>query len=104
MAVGCKHSPHVLRVICGSGSAARYALGVLGLGSLLLTQVRYEHPASIKDAEAQELATREAADMRRADSASAQLIKDGLDGCPQTRLASTEDKTSSSHTLTGRIW
>ena len=58
------------------------ALGVLGLGSLLLTQVRYEHPASIKDAEAQELATREAADMRRADSASAQLIRDGLDGLP----------------------
>jgi hypothetical protein len=24
--------------------------------------------------------------------------------CPQTRLASTEDKTSSSHTLTGRVW
>jgi hypothetical protein len=24
--------------------------------------------------------------------------------CPQARLASTEDKTSSSHTLTGRIW
>jgi len=59
-----------------------YALGVLGLGSLLQTQVRYEHPASIKDAEAQELATREAADMRRADSASAQLIRDGLDGLP----------------------
>jgi hypothetical protein len=59
-----------------------YALGVLGLGSLLLTQVRYEHPASIKDAEAQELATREAADMRRADSASAQLIRDGLDRLP----------------------
>jgi len=58
------------------------ALGVLGLGSLLLTQVRYEHSASIKDAEAQELATREAADMRRADSASAQLIRDGLDGLP----------------------
>jgi hypothetical protein len=58
------------------------ALGVLGLGSLLLTQVRYEHPASIKDAEAQELATREAADMRRADSAPAQLIRDGLDGLP----------------------
>jgi hypothetical protein len=58
------------------------ALGVLGLGSLLLTQVRYEHPASIKDAEAQELATREAADMGRADSASAQLIRDGLDGLP----------------------
>lgn len=60
----------------------RYPLGVLGLGSLLLTQVRYEHPASIKDAEAQELATREVADMRRADSASAQLIRDGLDGLP----------------------
>jgi hypothetical protein len=58
------------------------ALGALGLGSLLLTQVRYEHPASIKDAEAQELATREAADMRRADSASAQLTRDGLDGLP----------------------
>ncbi len=41
-----------------------------------------EHPASVKDAEAQELATREAADMRRADSASAQLIRDGLDGLP----------------------
>jgi transcriptional regulator with XRE-family HTH domain len=52
------------------------------LGSLLLTQVRYEHPASIKDAEAQELGTREAADMRRADSASAQLIRDRLDGLP----------------------
>ena len=61
---------------------ARYALGVLGLGSLLLTQVRCEHPASVKDAEAQELATGEAADMRRADSASAQLIRDGLDGLP----------------------
>src|SRR5579875_2224196 len=24
--------------------------------------------------------------------------------CPQTRLASTDDKTGSSHTLTGRIW
>jgi hypothetical protein len=34
------------------------------------------------DAEAQELATREAADMRRADSASAQLIRVGLDGLP----------------------
>jgi hypothetical protein len=55
-------------------------LGVLGLGSLLLAQVRYEHPASIKDAETQELTPREAADMRRADSASAQLIRDGLDG------------------------
>ena len=72
------------RTACESAGAAgaRYALGVLGLGSLLLTQVRYEHPASIKDAEAQELATREAADMRRADSASAQLITDGLDGLP----------------------
>jgi hypothetical protein len=49
---------------------------------LLLTQIRYEHPASIKDAEAQELATREAAELRRADSASAQLIRDGLDGLP----------------------
>jgi len=28
------------------------------------------------------LDTREAADMRRADSASAQLIRDGLDGLP----------------------
>ena len=63
-------------------TSARYALGVLGLGSLLLTEVRYEYSASIKDAEAQELATREAADMRRADSASAQLIRDGLDGLP----------------------
>jgi hypothetical protein len=60
----------------------RKALGVLGLGSLLLTQVRYEHPASIKDAEARELVTREAADVRRADSASAQLIRDWLDGLP----------------------
>jgi hypothetical protein len=59
----------------------RYALGVLGLGSLLLTQVRYEHPASIKDAEALELAG-EAADMRRADGAAAQLFRDGLDGLP----------------------
>jgi hypothetical protein len=42
--------------------------------------------------------------MRRADSASAQLIRDGSTDCPQTRLASTDDKTSSSHTLTGRIW
>ncbi len=65
-----------------TGALSHYALGVLGLGSLLLTQVRYEHPASIKDAEAQELATREAADMRLADSASAQLIRDGLDGLP----------------------
>jgi hypothetical protein len=74
-----------MRLTPHSGSqdpSARYALGVLGLGSLLLTQVRYEHPASIKDAEAQECATREAADMRRADSASAQLIRDGLDGLP----------------------
>jgi hypothetical protein len=59
-----------------------YALGALGLGSLLLTQVRYEQPASVNDAEVQELATREAADMRRAGSASAQLIRDGLDGLP----------------------
>jgi len=57
-------------------------LEFLGLGSLLLTQVRYEHLAAVKDAEAQELATREAADMRRADSASAQLIRDGLDRLP----------------------
>jgi hypothetical protein len=42
--------------------------------------------------------------MRRADSSSAQLIRDGSTDCPQTRLASTDDKTSSSHTLTGRIW
>src|SRR5580693_4733712 len=28
----------------------------------------------------------------------------GSTDCPQTRLASTDDKTSSSHTLTGRIW
>ena len=25
--------------------AKKYAIGVLGLGSLLLTQLRYEHPA-----------------------------------------------------------
>ena len=36
----------------------RYAMGVLGLGSLLLTQLRYEHPAAIKDAEADDLAAR----------------------------------------------
>src|SRR5215467_7679851 len=28
----------------------------------------------------------------------------GSTDCPQIRLASTDDKTSSSHTLTGRIW
>jgi hypothetical protein len=28
----------------------------------------------------------------------------GSTDCPQTRLASTDDKTSSSHTLTSRIW
>src|SRR5215470_10708776 len=28
----------------------------------------------------------------------------GSTDCPQTRLASTDDKTSSSHTLTGRMW
>jgi hypothetical protein len=28
----------------------------------------------------------------------------GSTDCPQTRLASTDDKTSRSHTLTGRIW
>jgi hypothetical protein len=28
----------------------------------------------------------------------------GSTDCPQTRLASTDDKTSGSHTLTGRIW
>ncbi len=28
----------------------------------------------------------------------------GSTDCPQTRLASTDDQTSSSHTLTGRIW
>ncbi|WP_406488610.1 TIGR02391 family protein [Streptomyces phaeochromogenes] len=31
----------------------RYAMGVLGLGSLLLTQLRYEHPARVQEAEAQ---------------------------------------------------
>jgi len=31
----------------------RYAMGVLGLGSLLLTQLRFEHPAEILNAEAQ---------------------------------------------------
>jgi len=31
--------------------ARRYALGVLGLGSLLLTQLRYEHPAAVLEAE-----------------------------------------------------
>jgi hypothetical protein len=30
----------------------RYAMGVLGLGSLLLTQIRYENPASVAEAEA----------------------------------------------------
>lgn len=30
--------------------ARRYAIGVLGLGSLLLTQLRYEHPEVIEDA------------------------------------------------------
>jgi Protein of unknown function (Hypoth_ymh) len=30
----------------------RYAMGVLGLGSLLLTQLRFEHPAEILNAEA----------------------------------------------------
>lgn len=32
--------------------ARRYAIGVLGLGSLLLTQLRYEHPEVIEDASA----------------------------------------------------
>lgn len=31
--------------------ARRYAIGVLGLGSLLLTQLRFEHPEVIEDAE-----------------------------------------------------
>ena len=31
----------------------RYAMGVLGLGSLILTQLRYEHPAEIQQAEAE---------------------------------------------------
>jgi hypothetical protein len=30
----------------------RYAMGVLGLGSLLLTQLRYEHPARVQETEA----------------------------------------------------
>jgi hypothetical protein len=30
----------------------RYAMGVLGLGSLFLTQLRYEHPAQVQEAEA----------------------------------------------------
>lgn len=30
----------------------RYAMGVLGLGSLLLTQLHYEHPAEVQEAEA----------------------------------------------------
>jgi hypothetical protein len=29
----------------------RYAMGVLGLGSLILTQLRYEHPARIQESE-----------------------------------------------------
>jgi hypothetical protein len=32
--------------------AKRYAMGVLGLGSLLLTQLRYEHPARVEESEA----------------------------------------------------
>lgn len=31
----------------------RYAMGVLGLGSLLLTQLRYEHAAQVQEAEAE---------------------------------------------------
>jgi hypothetical protein len=31
----------------------RYAMGVLGLGSLLLTQLRFEHPAQILEAESE---------------------------------------------------
>lgn len=31
----------------------RYAMGVLGLGSLILTQIRYEHPAQVLEAEAE---------------------------------------------------
>lgn len=33
--------------------ARRYAIGVLGVGSLLLTQLRYEHSEVIEDAEDQ---------------------------------------------------
>jgi hypothetical protein len=29
----------------------RYAMGVLGLGSLILTQIRYEHPARVQESE-----------------------------------------------------
>jgi hypothetical protein len=35
----------------------RYALGVLGLGSLLLTQMRYEHPAAVAETEAEAATT-----------------------------------------------
>jgi hypothetical protein len=35
----------------------RYAMGVLGLGSLLLTQLRYEHPARVHEAEVQSQAS-----------------------------------------------
>lgn len=37
------------------GDARRYATGVLGLGSLLLTQLRYEHPEVIEDGPTAEL-------------------------------------------------
>jgi hypothetical protein len=38
----------------------RYAMGVLGLGSLLLTQLHYEHPAVVQETEAAQQASDEA--------------------------------------------
>lgn len=38
------------------GDVRRYAIGVLGLGSLLLTQMRYEHAARIQEVEAERAA------------------------------------------------
>lgn len=38
------------------GDVRRYAMGVLGLGSLLLTQMRYEHSARIQEVEAERAA------------------------------------------------
>jgi hypothetical protein len=42
--------------------------------------------------------------MRRLTAPQRSSSEMGPADCPQTRLASTDDKTSSSHTLTGRIW
>jgi len=47
----------------------RYAMGVLGLGSLLLTQLRYEHPADIHEAEAMDTQSTEAASAEETRSA-----------------------------------